>query len=77
MLKNNFKNQLYFFKKSFENKKITGKKDNNSSAKYCQKNKKILQKKTHERYQNLSEEEKNKNMDANDIKISLKMTNKG
>ena len=32
--------------------------DDNSSARYCQKIKERLQKKTHERYQNVSEEEK-------------------
>ena len=34
--------------------------NNNSSAKYYQKNKGKLQKKSRERYQNLSEEEKEK-----------------
>ena len=37
-----------------------------------QKNKEILRKEVHERYQNLSKEEKNKNMHMKSIKIFLK-----
>ena len=50
----------------------------NLSAKYCQKNKERLQKKSCERYQNLSKEEKAKsnNMVVNVTKISKKMKNK-
>ena len=49
-----------------------------SSAKYYQNNKEILQRKAHERYQSLSQEEKKKsnNMVVNDTKISQKMKNK-
>ena len=50
-----------------------------SSAKYYHDNKEKLQKKALERYQSLSKEEKEKsnNMGMNNIKISLKMKNKG
>ena len=46
--------------------------------KYYQKGKKGCEKKDHERYQNLSEAEKEKsgNMNANDIKTFLKIKNK-
>ena len=50
-----------------------------SSAKYYQENKERLQKTAHERYQNLSKEEKEKksnNMVVNVTKISQKMKNK-
>ena len=49
------KNCLIFLCKSFFTYVKT---DDNSSARYCQKIKERLQKKTHERYQNVSEEEK-------------------
>ena len=47
----------------------------NLSAKYFQENKERLQKKAHERYQNLSKDEKEKsnNMVVNVTKISQKM----
>ena len=50
----------------------------NLSAKYYQKNKERLQKKSCERYQNLSKEEKaeSNNMVVNVTKISQKMKNK-
>ena len=49
-----------------------------SSAKHYQNDKERLQKKGHERYQNLSKEEKEKsdNMVVNNTKIYLKMKNK-
>ena len=48
-----------------------------SRAKYYQNNKKRLQKKARERYQNLSKEEKEKiNMVMNNTKIYQKMKNK-
>ena len=48
-----------------------------SRAKYYQNNKKQLQKKARERYQNLSKEEKEKiNMVVNNTKIYQKMKNK-
>ena len=51
---------------------------NNLSARYYQKNTKRLQKRAGERYQNLSEEEKEESisMVANDIKTFLKMKNR-
>ena len=50
-----------------------------SSVKYYQDNNGRLQKRACERYQSLSQEEKeeNNNMGKSDIKISLKMKNKG
>ena len=50
-----------------------------SSVKYYQDNKEKLQNKYRERYQSFSKEEKEKsnNMDVSDIKISLKMKDKG
>ena len=45
----------------------------NSSAKYYQDNKERLQKRARERYQNLSEEEKEKNMVMNGMKIYRRM----
>ena len=50
----------------------------NLSAKNYQENKEKLQKKAHERYQNLSKEEKEKrdNMAMNNTKIYLKKKNK-
>ena len=50
----------------------------NPSQSYYYKNKERLQKEAHERYQNLSEEEKEKrdNIVANNIKIFLEMKNK-
>ena len=51
----------------------------NFSARYYQKSKERLQKKAHENYQDLSEEEKikSKNMVMNSKKIFLSMKNKG
>ena len=53
--------------------------DNNSSARYYQKNKERLQKKPRERYQNLSKEEKEKKVDfvINYIEIFPNLKNKG
>ena len=50
-----------------------------SSAKYYQnKQKKKLQKRARERYQGLSKEEKKRdNMGMNNVKLSLKIKNKG
>ena len=50
----------------------------NLSAKYYQENKERMQKKSHEKYQSLSKEEKEKsnNMVVNDTKISQKMKKK-
>ena len=50
----------------------------NLSTKYYQENKERLQEKAHERYQNLSKEEKKKNdnMVVNVIKVSQEMKNK-
>ena len=50
----------------------------NLSTKYYQENKEGLQEKAHERYQNLSKEEKKKNdnMVVNVIKVSQEMKNK-
>ena len=53
--------------------------DNNSSARYYQKNKERLQKKPRERYQNVSKEEKEKKVDfvINYIEIFPNLKNKG
>ena len=53
--------------------------DNNSSARYYQKNKERLQKKPRERYQNVSKEEKEKKVDlvTNYIEIFPNLKNKG
>ena len=50
-----------------------------SSARYSQKNKEKIKKKSRERHQNLSEEEKTKSEHTvvNDLRISQKMKNKG
>ena len=47
-----------------------------SSAKYCQKAKKGYKQSSSKVYLSEEEKKKNENMDANDIKISLKMKNK-
>ena len=50
------------------------------SPKYYEKNKEMIQKKSCERYQNPSEEEKkkkNENIVVNNIRISQKIKNKG
>ena len=48
-----------------------------SSVKHYQDNNERLKEGACERYQSLSQEEKNNNMGKNDIKISLKMKNRG
>ena len=75
--KNMIKNLKSFLNIIFLNKSFL-KMSKDLSAKYYQKKKERLQKKTCERYQDLFEEEKlkMKNMVVSNIKISLKMKNK-